>query len=211
MQSPNFEIEKTFCQQLNIQYVAGVDEVGRGCLAGPIVAAAVVFDKYVVRGKMMKEIADSKVLTSKKRAEIDLWIRDNCFDFAIGEVDAEEIDQFGIGAANVMAFSRALNGLRECEFAVIDGRKFRGLDFQFACFEKGESKSISIAVASIIAKVYRDNLMRDNALIYPEYDFDKHKGYGSEHHYEKLLQFGPSPIHRKTFLSSLDDKQQSLF
>lgn len=211
MQSPNFEIEKNLAEQLNITYIAGVDEVGRGCLAGPIVAAAVIFDKHVVRGKIMKEIADSKSLTAKKRKEIDLWIRENCFDFAIGEVDAEEIDQFGIGAANVMAFSRALNGLQKCDFAVIDGRKFRGLDFQFACFEKGESKSISIAAASIVAKVYRDNLMKDNSLIYPEYGFEKHKGYGSELHYEKVLQFGPSPIHRKTFLKSIEPKQETLF
>ena len=211
MQSPNFVIEKNLAEQLNLKHIAGVDEVGRGCLAGPIVAADVIFGKHVVRGDAMKAIADSKKLTSKKRKELDLWIRENCFDFAVGEVDSEEIDQYGIGAANVIAFSRALNGLQSCDFAIIDGRKFRGLDFQFACFEKGESKSISIAAASIVAKVYRDNLMRDNNLVYPEYGFDKHKGYGSELHYEKLLRFGPSQIHRKTFLKSIEPKQDTLF
>lgn len=208
---PNFDIEKGLLNQYSI--IAGVDEVGRGSLAGPIVAAAVVFKKYDNIVDKLNEVNDSKKLTPLKRFELDRIIRKYASDLNIGRVEAEEIDKIGIGAANILAFKRALDGLKKCDLALIDGRPFHGFEYQFHCIEKGESKSISVAAASIIAKVYRDNIMEDIHEEIFRYDFASNKGYGSKHHFEAIEKYGLSHYHRKSFLKKIDNvqKQPKLF
>lgn len=210
MNEPNFKYELK-CSKTNF-LIAGVDEVGRGALAGPIVAGAVIFHEYENIIQELKEVKDSKVLTHGKRMELDDLVKSKAHDFSIGVVSVEEIDHYGIGAANVTAFQRALKGLKKCDFALIDGRKFRGFDYKYLCLEKGESKSLSIAAASIIAKVYRDNLM-EKLLKDDIYHFAENKGYGCKNHYEALEKYGPSIHHRKTFLKKFDNtkNQISLF
>ena len=209
--NPNFEYEKKYFSDVVI--VAGVDEVGRGALAGPIVAAAVVFKKYDKIISSLAGINDSKILSPTKRVEFDELIKSKASDFSIGSVEAVEIDRFGIGSANVMAFERALRGLKRCNFALIDGRRFRGLNYKYLCLEKGESKSISIAAASIIAKVYRDALMQEIHDDIFRYDFASNKGYGSKTHLDALKKYGASHHHRKSFLTKMNNlqNQTSLF
>lgn len=208
---PNFDFEKKYLEQYGI--IAGVDEVGRGALAGPIVAAAVVFARYESIISLLGDINDSKVVPALKRLELDELIKSKAKDFSIGQVSASEIDKYGIGAANVMAFEKALRNLKKCDYALIDGRKFRGLNFKYCCLEKGESKSISIAAASIIAKVYRDAIMQEIHDEIFRYDFASNKGYGSAQHLAALKKHGPSSHHRKSFLHKMNDynNQASLF
>jgi ribonuclease HII len=206
---PNFELELQFAK--NDFIIAGVDEVGRGSIAGPIVAAAVVFENYPRIEILLGGIDDSKKLSVKKRDELDKLIRSKATDYAIGLATVEEIDLLGIGSANILAFERALKGLKKCDLALIDGRKFRGFTFRYICLEKGESKSISIAAASIIAKVYRDALMKDLSTKLNFYDFDRNKGYGSKKHYDDIRTHGLSKYHRKSFLKFCFDKQKNLF
>ncbi|MCL5411011.1 MAG: ribonuclease HII [Patescibacteria group bacterium] len=209
---PTFEYELKYSMNKKA-IIAGVDEVGRGALAGPIVAAAVVFKNYEKIIQELSGINDSKILTPTKRLEYDELIKSKACNFAIGLVDASEIDHYGIGSANVMAFQRALDGLEKCNFVLIDGRRFRGFDYEYVCLEKGESKSISIAAASIIAKVYRDALMQEIHDEIFKYDFASNKGYGSKNHMQALEKFGPSKYHRRTFLNKFNEhlSQNSLF
>lgn len=206
--SPTFGFELNLSEQYEV--IAGVDEVGRGALAGPIVAGAVVFSRYEKIIQKLSEINDSKILTPLKRLELDGLIKKHSKYYSIGAVDVEEIDRIGIGAANILAFKRALDSLKKCDFALIDGRKFRGFEYPFLCMEKGESKSISIAAASIIAKVYRDTLMQEIHDEIFRYDFASNKGYGTEKHIEALQKFGPSKYHRKTFLTKIFQSEQQL-
>lgn len=208
---PNFNIETGLLSQYSV--IAGVDEVGRGSIAGPIVAAAVVFKKYDKVIKNLGGVNDSKKLTPLKRFELDRIIRAKAFDINIGIVEAEEIDKIGIGAANILAFKKALDGLKKCDMALIDGRQFHGFEYQFHCIEKGESKSISVAAASIIAKVYRDNIMEEIHEEIFRYDFASNKGYGSKHHFDAIAKYGLSRYHRKSFLKKVEDKivQNKLF
>lgn len=199
---PNFEIEKSIFEVDN-KLIAGVDEVGRGALAGPIVAAAVIFTKYDDVIQALGGIRDSKLLSQSKRENLDKIVRDEAHSYSIGSVSVEEIDTFGIGAANILAFKRALDGLIMCDFALIDGRKFRGFEYPYRCIVKGESKSISIAAASIIAKVYRDNLMNLEHTKNMNYGFNHNKGYGTPEHLESLKKYGPSDSHRKSFIKDL--------
>ncbi|MFA4995566.1 MAG: ribonuclease HII [Patescibacteria group bacterium] len=209
--TPTFEYE--IKHSIDKKVIAGVDEVGRGALAGPIVTSAVVFEKYENIINHLSGINDSKILSPTKRLEYDELIKSKASDFAIGIVEACEIDKYGIGSANVMAFQRALKGLKKCDFVLIDGRRFRGLNYEYVCLEKGESKSISIAAASIIAKVYRDALMQEIHDEVFRYDFASNKGYGSKSHMEALEKFGPCKHHRKTFLNKFNNhvNQGSLF
>lgn len=205
---PSFKFELDLSSSHKL--IAGIDEVGRGSLAGPIVAAAVIFGSY--KTKEIKGVDDSKKLSASDRNELDEVIRNNALDFAFGAVSVQEIDKFGIGAANIIAFKRAIDNLKKCDFALIDGRKFRGFEYPYLCLEKGESKSISIAAASIIAKVYRDKMMELIGQEYPEYDFVSNKGYGSPSHLEVLKKLGPTIHHRKTFLKFLEiDANPQLF
>ena len=181
-------------------FVAGVDEVGRGPLAGPVVAAAVVFLDH----EAIPQVFDSKGLTEKKREELDAEIRSNPkIKFAISEISPEVIDEINILQATHLAMRLAVQTLEKelgkIDFVLIDGRPVKSMPYNNLAIVKGDQKSASIAAASIIAKVYRDKLMCEYDKIYPEYGFADHKGYGTKQHLEALDKFGATPIHRKTF------------
>ena len=181
-------------------FIAGVDEVGRGPLAGPVVAAAVVITDL---GKV-PQVFDSKGLTAKKREELDLELRNSPYiKFAISEVSPEVIDEINILQATHLAMRNAVKILEkelgEIDFVLIDGRPVKSMPYNNLAIVKGDQKSASIAAASIIAKVYRDKLMCEYDSIYPEYAFAEHKGYGTKKHLEAINKFGATPIHRKTF------------
>lgn len=207
----DFKIEINFSNKYDT--IAGVDEVGRGALAGPIVAAAVIFNQYDKIITELDRINDSKLLKPTQRLEMDELIKKKAIDYSIGVVRADEIDKIGIGSANVLAFSRAIKNLKQCSLAIIDGKRFHGFDYKFICVIGGDRKSISIAAASIIAKVYRDAIMQE---IHDEtwrYDFASNKGYGSQQHLLALKKYGPCHFHRKSFLSKIftDSSNQKLF
>jgi ribonuclease HII len=201
---PSFEFEKEILSW-GYNFVAGVDEVGRGALAGPIVSAAVIFD---VGREIDADIEDSKEIDAKKRAELNEYILKHCLDFGIGLVSNKEINKMGIGQANILSFSRALKALKKIDFALIDGRRFRGFDYKYQCLVKGESKSISIAAASIVAKVHRDKIMDE--LCDGKYQFSKNKGYGTKKHIELLKTHGPGEHHRRNFICSIINNQSEL-
>jgi len=176
--------------------IAGIDEAGRGSLSGPVVAAAVILPCQL----FIPNIKDSKKLTSKKRSELYFSILNKAKDVGIGIVEAKIIDRINIAQASYLAMKKAILDLKEIpDYLLVDGFKIPNLNiFQLALI-KGEDKSISIAAASIIAKVYRDNIMIKYDEKYPQYFFKKNKGYGTEEHLKALLKYGPSEIHRKTF------------
>ena len=200
---PNFYNEIGLIDR-GYRVVAGVDEVGRGALAGPIIACAVVLDVK----KDFGDVLDSKKLTAKKRAILSEYILAESRDLGIGEVSNLEIDRLGLGAANVLAFSRALHQLKRVDYALIDGRRFRGFDFKYRCLEKGGSKSVSIAAASIVAKVYRDKIMSE--ISDSKYQFHKNKGYGTKKHIDLLKTLGSSKHHRKTFITEILSNQSNI-
>ena len=179
--------------------MAGADEAGRGPLAGPVVAAAVIFPKECI----IEGINDSKKLTEKKREQLYEEIITNSI-YSVGIVDAQEIDATNILIAARKAFHIAADGLSIVpDFFYTDFITKLDLPSPYEAIVKGDAKVYSIAAASIVAKVTRDRMMRDYALQYPEYGFEKHKGYGTKLHYQALKEFGPSPIHRKTFIKKL--------
>lgn len=198
--NPSFEIEIKLRDE-GYTLIAGVDEVGRGALAGPIVAAAVVFN-IEKKFNGLDKIADSKILGKDDREDVEKIIRKEANLIGIGEVSVSEIDKFGVGKANILAFDRALKDI-EIDFVLIDGRNFMGFNYRYRCIEKGESKSISIAAASIMAKVYRDQIMNELHSYNSIYGFDKHKGYGVKSHIKAIRKHGPSPDHRKSFLRKI--------
>ncbi|WP_294705549.1 ribonuclease HII [uncultured Fusobacterium sp.] len=185
--------------------IIGVDEAGRGPLAGPVVAAAAKLKNY---SEALQEINDSKKLTEKKREKLFDIILEN-FEIGIGIATPEEIDEINILNATFLAMRRALKDLEkkiEIDDALIlvDGNfKIREYFGNQEPVIKGDAKSLSIAAASIIAKVTRDRLMLEESKNYPEYQFEKHKGYGTKAHRTVLLQKGPTPIHRKSFLTKI--------
>lgn len=203
--------------------IAGLDEVGRGPWAGPVVAAAVALP----RGLIHPDIKDSKLLTARKREALAPWIKENALAWGLGVVSSEEIDRINILQASLLAMAIAFKQLRpppDC--LLVDGshkipmaflrrvqevqnvqdglndlngfKPFEQMPFQRA-IEKGDRLSISIAAASIVAKVARDQMMVDLDRLYPEYGFARHKGYGSPSHLAALSRYGPSPIHRRSF------------
>ena len=184
--------------------VCGVDEAGRGPLAGPVYAAAVILPKgYIIEG-----VNDSKKLSEKKREELFEKIKAESLAFSIGIATAEEIDEINILQATFLAMKRAVEGLQICpDYAMIDGNRKPNISVPCETIIKGDGKSASIACASILAKVSRDRYMLEMAEKYPEYQFEKHKGYGTKLHYEMLDKFGPCDIHRKTFLRSWYEKK----
>ena len=195
------ELEK-FDREYNC-IIAGVDEAGRGPLAGPVVAAAVIIDKYIDE---LSEINDSKKLTEKKREKLYRIIMDNC-KVGIGMADVEEIDNINILNATFLSMRRALEKINGYELVLVDGNhKIREYIGKQESVIKGDGNSLAIAAASIIAKVYRDNIMRELSKEFPNYRLEKHKGYGTKLHRELILQYGPSIIHRKTFLKKILDK-----
>lgn len=181
--------------QSGAQLVAGVDEVGRGCLFGPVVAAAVILDpNYRIRG-----LRDSKLLPEKKRDELSARIKDHCLAWSIAAVDAARIDQINIYQASKLAMLEAVSCLAtKPDFLLIDAMV---LDYPFAQKKiiHGDALSASIAAASIIAKVHRDALVREWDPIYPAYGLASNKGYGSRKHITALRDIGPSPLHRQSF------------
>ncbi|MCD6376720.1 MAG: ribonuclease HII [Caldisericaceae bacterium] len=209
-----FDFDQTFRQQ-GIQYLCGVDEAGRGPLAGPVVAAAVILNPQ----QKIEDIDDSKKLTAEKRQKLAVQIKEKALAFGIGLATVEEIQQKNILKATFLAMQRAVEKLKITpDYLLIDGRDFPQL------FDKnrqqplvgqavigGDHLSQSIAAASILAKVYRDEMMMDYAQRYPQYGFEKHKGYATREHQQNILKFGPCPIHRHRFLRKLLNRQANLF
>ena len=174
--------------------IAGVDEAGRGPLAGPIVAAAVVLAEPVMG------LNDSKQLTPVQREQLFETLQSGGHDIAVARVEAAEIDRIGIQAANYQVMARSVAGLEQApDFLLIDGFRVPGVSQPQERIIKGDSRSLSIAAASIVAKVTRDRLMETLDREYPVYGFGKHKGYGTAEHLEALARFGPCPAHRRSF------------
>lgn len=177
--------------------ICGVDEAGRGPLAGPVCAAAVILPK----GLELPGLNDSKKLTDKKRRELFPIIKEKAIAYGIGLASHEEIDEINILQATYLAMERAIAQLEgKADFALIDGNRARDFGLPVRTVVKGDSLSASIAAASVLAKVTRDDMMLELAEQYPEYGFEIHKGYGTKAHYDALRTYGHSPIHRMTFL-----------
>ena len=188
--------------------VCGCDEAGAGPLAGPVYAAAVILPRYIE----IPGLNDSKQLTEKRREALFPVIREEAEAWATAFVDAAEIDATDILSARMKAMQRAIDGLAvRPDFALIDGNRDKGrsaaITTPHRCVVKGDSLSASIAAASILAKVSRDHFMLEMAEKYPEYRFEQHKGYGTRLHYEMLDRYGPSPIHRRTFLKTWEERK----
>jgi len=183
-------------KQKKFRLIAGVDEVGRGPLAGAVVAAAVILDP----NHWIDGLADSKKLSEKRRNELDGEIREKAYAWAIGRAEAHEIDEINILQASLLAMKRAVEGLSvQAEHLKIDGNKCLDMDCSMEAIVKGDSKVAAISAASIIAKVSRDNEMMALDTKYPEYGFACHKGYPTKVHREALLKYGVTPIHRLSF------------
>lgn len=188
--------------------LCGCDEAGAGPLAGPVYAAAVILPRYME----IKGLNDSKQLTEKRREALFPEIQEKAEAWAVAFVDAAEIDATDILSARMKAMQKAIDALAlHPDFALIDGNRDKGktaaITTPHCCIVKGDSLSASIAAASVLAKVSRDRFMLEMAEKYPEYCFDKHKGYGTKLHYEMLDKYGPSPIHRRSFLKSWEEKK----
>ena len=188
------------CKEEGYRLICGVDEAGRGPLAGPVCAAAVILPK----GLVIPGLNDSKKLSDKRRRELFPIIQQEAVSFGIAFASQEEIDEINILQATFLAMRRAMEQLNpQPEFALIDGN--RETDFGVPCKTviKGDSLSANIAAASVLAKVTRDNWMMEAAEKYPGYGFEIHKGYGTKAHYAALEKLGPCPIHRRSFLKKL--------
>lgn len=180
--------------------VAGVDEAGRGPLIGDVFAAAVILP----RGLMIEGLKDSKKLSEKKREALFDVICEKAIAYGIGRATASEIDEINIRQATFLAMKRAVDALsQKPDFVLVDGNASEKLDIPHRCIVKGDSKCMSIAAASIIAKVSRDRYMRELDKKYPGYNLAGHKGYGTAEHIACIREIGPCPEHRKTFLKKI--------
>ena len=194
--STMWEIEDGFFDE-GITTICGVDEAGRGPLAGPVCAAAVILPPHL----QIPGLTDSKKLTEKKRRELFPIIQEQAIAYGIGFADEQEIDELNILQATFLAMERALSGLGvKPELVLIDGNREKDFGLPVKTVVKGDSLSANIAAASILAKVSRDDVMLQMEERYPGYGFAVHKGYGTKAHYEALRAQGPCPIHRMTFL-----------
>lgn len=191
----SFLHEETFWSQ-GISRIAGIDEAGRGPLAGPVVAAAVIFvERLPVPG-----LDDSKKLTAARRNQLYRFLTNQPrIEWAVAILDHTEIDRLNILAATYVAMTKAVAQLPAVDHALVDGLPVKGLPVPHTALVRGDGCSLSIAAASVIAKVTRDRLMQDCHTVYPEYGFDRHKGYATADHLAKLKSHGPSPIHRRSF------------
>lgn len=179
------------------KFIAGIDEVGRGCLAGAVVAGAVILD---LTKPLPVGLNDSKKTSKKKREFIAEQIKEHALTYAVGQIEAEEIDRINILEATKKAMILAIQKLNpKADFLLIDALELKNINLPQKAIIKGDTVSASIAAASIIAKVYRDNLMKDFDKTYPEYGFARHVGYGTKAHFEALKTYGATPIHRKSF------------
>ena len=180
--------------------ICGVDEAGRGPLAGPVYAAAVILPRDAV----IEGLNDSKKLTEKKREALFDVITERALTYGIASASVEEIEKLNILNATFLAMNRAIDKLDPIpELALIDGNRSTGIAMPSRCVVKGDSRCADIAAASILAKVSRDRYMLTLAEKYPQYHFEQHKGYGTKLHYEALREYGPSPEHRPSFLRKM--------
>ena len=192
------------CFEEGFQVVCGVDEAGRGPLAGPVCAAAVILPPHLE----IPGLNDSKKLTDKRRRELYPIIKEQAIAYGIGFASHEEIDEINILQATYLAMERALAQLSvKPDLALIDGNRAKDFGLPVKTVVHGDSLSASIAAASVLAKVTRDDLMLQQDELYPQYGFAIHKGYGTKAHYEALRTYGPSPVHRMTFLKKFYGKE----
>lgn len=198
-----WEIEDGFYAD-GVKIICGVDEAGRGPLAGPVCAAAVILPEHLE----LPGLTDSKKLTDKRRRELYPVIKEHAIAYGIGFASEKEIDEINILQATFLAMQRALDQLSmKPDLALIDGNREKDFGVPVRTVVKGDSLSANIAAASVLAKVTRDDLMLEMAQEYPQYGFDIHKGYGTKAHYAALTEHGPSAIHRMTFLKKFYGKQ----
>lgn len=193
----SFEREK---RAEGFQVLAGVDEAGRGPLAGPVCAAAVILPPDAE----IPGLNDSKKLTEKKREALFDVIKDTALAYGIAFATHEEIDEMNILNATFLAMSRAIEQIHiPFDLVLIDGNRTKGIEYPAECVVGGDGRCMSIAAASVLAKVTRDRFMLEMAEKYPGYAFEKHKGYGTKAHYDAIRELGPCPIHRLTFLRKM--------
>ncbi len=196
-----YEFDKSFGKY---RYVAGVDEVGRGPLAGPIVACSVILDLDALDSDLILYLNDSKKVKESKREELSEIIKEKALSYSIAVSSNEEIDEKGIAFSNNKVFLESCNLLDiKPDLVLSDGYLVKNIKIENKSVIKGDTKSASIAAASIVAKVYRDNLMKEYAKVYPHYDFENNVGYGTTKHIEALRTYGKCNIHRNSFLTKL--------
>ena len=202
---PDYSLEKEYLNK-GYKYVCGIDEAGRGPLCGPVFAAACILPLDLE----IEGLNDSKKLTEKKREKLFEVIKEKAVAYCIASASVEEIDATNILEADLLAMRRAIDGLSvKADFALIDGNINRDFQIDSVAVIKGDATSMSIAAASILAKVARDRICIDLDREYPQYGIAKHKGYGTKAHMDALRQYGPSPIHRKKFIRFLDNDDES--
>lgn len=193
------KIEKEILSK-GYKLIAGVDEAGRGPLAGPVVAAAVIFDMET----FIEGINDSKKLSSKNREALEIEIKQKALCYSVFIVDEKEIDKLNIFNASLYAMKNAIMNLNLTpDFVLVDGKYTLDVSIENKAIIKGDTKCFSIAAASILAKTYRDRLMNEYSLKYPQYKFHKNKGYPTREHIRAILEYGPCEIHRKKFLRKI--------
>lgn len=200
----DYSIENEY-REKGFNVICGVDEAGRGPLAGPVYAAAVILPSDCV----IEGLNDSKKLTEKKREALFDEIKEKALAYGIASADEKEIDEINILNATFLAMKSAINSLSvKPDLALIDGNQKPHTDIEEVTVIKGDAKSMSIAAASVLAKVSRDRFMLEMAEKYPQYEFARHKGYGTKLHYEKIAQYGVCDIHRRTFLKKILGEQK---
>ena len=201
---PDYSIENSLHEK-GYRVVCGIDEAGRGPLCGPVYAAACILPD----GLVTEVLNDSKKLTAKKREKLFDIICKEAIAYCIASASVEEIDEMNILEADLLAMRRAIDGLAvKADFAIIDGNVARDFQIPAMAVIKGDATSMSIAAASVLAKVARDRVCEELDRQYPEYLIAKHKGYGTKEHMDALRKYGPSPIHRKKFIRFLDEEQK---
>lgn len=203
MKLPSFNYEKQKWGR-GVRFLAGVDEVGRGAFAGPVVAAAVIFStdiNFTFNDVGLQKVRDSKTVPEKEREELSIKIKKHALSYSIAKINVSKIDKYGVGKCAQLAFAKAIKNLKiQPEHILIDAFYIKALDKSIQTpIIKGDTLSFSISAASIIAKVYRDNLMKKLAKKYPQYNLAKHKGYGTKEHRQLIKKHGLSQIHRKSF------------
>jgi len=209
---PNFSFEKALWKK-GYKFIAGVDEVGRGCFAGPVVAGCVVFSHKPYKLGNIR-VDDSKKLSLKQRREASFWIKENALVWGIGEASVSLINRIGMGKATKVAFRRAIKGVnKKLDFLLIDAFYIpyvRGLKRKNQkAIVDGDEKSLTIAAASIIAKIYRDSLMKKLSSKHPKYGWERNKGYGTKEHLGALRKYGLTRHHRKQFVATYFKKISS--
>jgi len=195
---------------INTRKICGIDEVGRGPLAGPVVAGAVMFPRhYRPDGELLEQLNDSKRLSAKMREQLVPEIKKHALGWAVASVEPETIDRINILQATMLAMNNAVESLKvKPELLLVDGNRFKTtLGIPYTTIVKGDSIVFSIAAASVLAKTHRDEIMAAYSTIWPEYGFDRHVGYGTREHVKAIIQYGRCPIHRQSFkLKQLGEK-----